>query len=102
MAGTTRLELATSAVTVHTLRMHLSAEEGRELRRRIRIRSESTLSSLHYAAQKRIALRGVERQGYDTEYVTEKKTVLVIGYRGGLASGRIGNSVQGTQAEQHF
>jgi hypothetical protein len=73
MAGTTRLELATSAVTVHKLRTHLSATESTELQRRIRVRSESLLSSQHHIAQKRIALHGVERPGYDTKYVTENR-----------------------------
>jgi hypothetical protein len=73
MAGTTRLELATSAVTVHNLRMHLSAAESTELQRRTRVKSESCLSFVHYAAQKRTALHRVEGQGYDTKYVTENR-----------------------------
>jgi ferric-dicitrate binding protein FerR (iron transport regulator) len=73
MAGTTRLELATSAVTVHNLTMHLNAAESTELQRRIRVKGESLLAFLHYAALKIMALHGVERQGYDTKYVTESK-----------------------------
>jgi len=53
--------------------MHLNAGESTELQRRIRVRSEWLLSFLYCTAQKRIALHGVERQGYDTKYVTENK-----------------------------
>ncbi len=60
-----------SAVTVHNVRMHLNAAESTELQRRIRVRSESLLSFLHSPALRIIALHGVERQGYDTKYVTE-------------------------------
>ncbi len=65
--------LATSAVTVDKLRMHLNAAESTELPRRISVKSESPLSFLHCAAQKRIGLHGVEMLGYDTKYVTEHK-----------------------------
>jgi len=53
--------------------MYLNAAEGTELQRRIRVRSESLLSFLHYPALKIIAMHGVERQGYDTKYVTENR-----------------------------
>jgi len=80
MTGTTRLELATSAVTVHNLRMHLNAAESTELQRRIGVRSEWLPSFLHYPALKIIALHGVEKQGYDKVRHREQRTVLVSGY----------------------
>jgi len=65
-----------SAVTVHNVRMHLNAAESTELQKRIRVKSESLLSLLHYPALKTIALHGLERQGYDTKYVTENKELF--------------------------
>ena len=86
MAGTTGLETATYAVTVHKLRMYLNAVESKELQRRIAVKSESFLSFLHHAAQERRALHVVERRGYDTKYVTEQRAVFVMRYQ--RSSGR--------------